>query len=265
MTPEVVLVPLRHLRRGLVGWAVGLGAMVALTVAFWPVFRDGSGISEAIGQLPPAVVDAFGLADFGTPAGFLRGNLYDVLVPLLMAIAAVAMANGLTASEEEAGRLETWLAQPVTRQAVLAGRIVALAAWVGALTVIVLLVQLASDAAVGLEVDPGRLVGAVVLCGLVALLAGMLAVAVAAWLPRPSLVLGLGVGSCVLAYLVSALFPLSDVLGPLAKLSPWDWALGGDPLVEGPDPWRFAALLVPSVVLAGVGIAGFVRRDIRSG
>jgi beta-exotoxin I transport system permease protein len=261
---EVVLGPLRRLGRSLLGWSLGLGALVAATVAFWPVFRGSSGISEAIEQLPPAVVDAFGLADFGTPAGFLRGNLYDVFVPLLMAIAAVAVANGLTAADEEAGRLEIHLSQRIARQALLVGRMAALVVWLAALTVVVLAVQLVSDVVMDLDIDAGHVVVTLVLCGLLALLAGMFAIAIAGWVPRPALVLGLGIAVTVCAYVVSALFALSDLLRPLRDLSPWAWALGGDPLVTGADPWRLVALAMLSVLLAPVAVTGFVRRDIRA-
>ena len=80
--------------------------MIAVTVAFWPAFRGSSGISDAIGQLPAGVIQAFGLQDFGTPAGFLRGNLYEFFVPLLLAAAVVAFVNGQTAADETNGRIE---------------------------------------------------------------------------------------------------------------------------------------------------------------
>ncbi len=64
--------------------------------------------------------------------------------------------------------------------------------------------------------------------------------------------------------LVSALFPLSDTLKPLAHLSPWDWAFGGDPLVNGAEPWRYLALGIPSIVMAVFGTWAFGRRDVVS-
>ena len=143
---ELVVGPLRQMRRSLLGWGIGLGALVAVTIAFWPAFRGSSGISEAIDQLPSGIVDAFGLAQFGTPAGFLRGNLYEFIVPLLLAVAAVAAANGLTAGEEDSGRMETYLSQPVTRQAVFLGRTFALVGWLVVVTVVILVAQLVSDA-----------------------------------------------------------------------------------------------------------------------
>jgi ABC-2 type transport system permease protein len=76
--------------------------------------------------------------------------------------------------------------------------------------------------------------------------------------------LSAGIAVVVGGYLVSALFPLSDTLKPLADLSPWSWALGGDPLVNPTEPWRYVVLIVPSVILAGIGVLGFGRRDVRA-
>jgi len=83
-------------------------------------------------------------------------------------------------------------------------------------------------------------------------------------LARPGLVLSVGLGFAIVGYLVAALFPLSDVLAPWRNVSPWEWALGGDPLVNPAEPWRYAALAVPAFLLAIVGIVAFDRRDIRS-
>jgi len=132
------------------------------------------------------------------------------------------------------------------------------------MTAFILVVQLASDAAFDLTIDTGLVVSTVVLCGLLALLYGALALAIAGWWPRPSAVLAIGIAAAVGLYLISALFPLSDTLDPLSDLSPWKWALGGDPLVHPAEPWRYLALLIPAVVLAGVGVIGFVRRDVRA-
>ena len=132
------------------------------------------------------------------------------------------------------------------------------------MTVFLLLLQLASDAVAGLEIDTARVISTVVLCGLLALLFGALALAVAGWLPRPSVVLSIGIAATVGGYVVAALLPLSDPVAPLSWLSPWKWAFGGDPLVHAAEPWRYVALLLPACALIGIGVAGFIRRDIRA-
>jgi ABC-2 type transport system permease protein len=263
-TAELVAIPFRAMRRAILWWAVGLAAIVAATVAFWPAFQGSSGISQAIDQLPSGIVEAFGLQDFGSPAGFLRGNLYELLIPLLLSLAAIALVNGQTAGEESSGRLELVLAQPVGRRPIFAGRAVAVLIALLVITIVLAATQLVSDAVVGLSIQTGYLMATIVLCALLGVLYGSLAFAVAGLFPRPSLVLGIGVAVAVGGYLVAALFPLSSVLAPWRHLSPWDWALGGDPLGQATEAWRYVALVVPSLILVAVGLVGVERRDVEA-
>jgi ABC-2 type transport system permease protein len=78
----------------------------------------------------------------------------------------------------------------------------------------------------------------------------------------PSLVLATGTVVAIAGYLIAALFPLSDMLTPWRHLSPWDWALGGDPLLHAAEPWRYAALIIPAAGLAVLGVGAFGRRDV---
>jgi ABC-2 type transport system permease protein len=185
-------------------------------------------------------------------------------VSLMFTAAGVLFTNGGIAAEEDAGRLELFLAQPVSRWAFMAGRTVAIGAWLVLLTAIVLVSQLASDAAFGLHIDQGRVVATIVLCALLGALDAGLCIAIAGASARPSLVLSVGLGAAFASYLIAVLFPLSHVLAPWRHVSPWDWAFGGDPLVNGAEVWRYVALAVPAVALAAVGIAAFGRRDIGS-
>jgi ABC-2 type transport system permease protein len=250
------------MRRSVVAWAIGLGLLIAATVAFWPAFRGSSGIGEAIDQLPAGVIQAFGLQDFGTPAGFLRGNLYELFVPLLLACAAVGLVNGQTASEEANGRLELFLAQPVERRAIYLARAAAAIVALVAIVVAAALVQLAADAAIGLQIATAPLLATIVLSGLLAFLHGGVAFAVAAARPQPPLVLGIGIGLAVAGYVVAGLFPLNDVLAPWQHVSPWSWAFGGDPLVNGAEPWRYLALAVPGCLAFLSGVILVERRDV---
>jgi ABC-2 type transport system permease protein len=263
--PELVGGPLRAMRRATFWWCLGLAALVAGTISVWPAFKGSSGISQAMDQLPSGVVQAFGLQDFGTPAGFLRGNLYDFFVPLLLAAAAVLFVNGQTAGEEASGRMELYLAQPISRRAVLIGRVVAALIALTIITVVVLIAQFASDAAFDLQIGAGRVLSTIVLAGMLAAFHGSLAVAVAGFRGRPSLVLAIGLGVAFAGLIVDSLFPLSSLLSPCQQLSPWDWAFGGNPLENATDLWRYAALAVPSVILTAIGVFAIAKRDIVAG
>jgi ABC-2 type transport system permease protein len=266
-TVGLVADPMRATLRSATAWISSTVALVVLTVAFWPAFEGatdlGQMLEQMLDQVPAGLAEAFGMEDFGAPAGYLRGNLYDLLLPLLFGAAAIVLATALTAGEEDSGRLELVLVQPVSRAAVFGGRSGALLAWLVLLVGATALFQVASNAVFGLEIAGDRLAAALVLCGLLGALHGGLALAVAGWLPRPSMVTGLGLGVLLAGFVVAALFPLSDDLREWARLSPWDWALGGDPLVHGAEAWRYASLAVPAALLALVGVIGFVRRDVR--
>ena len=262
---ELVLIPLRAMRRASIVWAVALAAIIGMTVAFWPAFQGSSALSQAFDQLPSGLVEALGMQDIGTPAGFLRGNLYEFFIPLLLIGAAVALTNGQTSGEEDAGRLELLLAQPASRTASWTGRVVALVVAIAVVVTVTLVAQLAFDAAIGLEMPVANIASTVVLCGLLALLHAGLAFAIAGWLPRPSWTLGLPIAVGVVGYVVVALFPLQEALAPWRHVSPWDWAFGDDPLANPTAAWRYAALAVPAAALAALGAVGFTRRDVRSG
>jgi len=261
---ELLTVPLRALRRSGTVWALSMASLIALTVAFWPAFEAEADLAKIIDALPKELIDAFGLADFGSPAGFLRGNLYAVIVPLLVAVAAVMFTNGQTAGEEDAGRMELYLAQPVSRQAVFIGRVSASFLWLVVVAAVMLAAQLASDAIFGLKIGTDRLVETTALCLLLGAWYGGLVALVAGWAARPGLATGIGIGLVVAGYVVMALFPISDVLEPWRHVSPWDWALGGDPLVNGAEPWRYLALAVPAIAMAGAGTILFGRRDVQA-
>ncbi len=261
---ELVVVPFRASWRAGVGWSILFFVTVAGTVAFWPAFKGSTGIMDALEQVPPGLLEAFGMEDIGSPAGYLKGGLYDVVLPLMLAIAGVMLASSATAAEEESGRLELWLTQPVARLAVFAGRILAMLGWLAVMALVVLLSQLASDIAFGLEIDESLIVATVALCTLLGALYAAVAIAVAGVVGRPGPVLAVGLGLALVGYLVAALFPLSDVLDAWAWVSPWDWALGGDPLFHPTEAPRYLALAALTAALLLVGMVAFARRDVRS-
>ena len=261
---ELVATPFVASWRAGVGWSIAFVLMIVSTVAFWPAFQDSDGLQQVLAQVPPAMLEAFGLEDLGSAAGYLKGGLYDVVIPLMFAAAGVMFANSATAAEEDSGRLELWLTQPVTRSAVFGGRVIAVLGWLAVQALVVLVSQLASDAAFGLEIADARVAATVLLCTLLGTVFAGVAIAIAGFIARPGLVLAIGLGFALAGYLVAALFPLSGGLEGWAWLSPWDWAMGSDPLANPTEAARFVALAGVAAALILVGGIAFARRDVRS-
>ena len=261
---ELIAAPFRASWRAGLAWAVVFAFFIVATVAFWPAFKGSAALNDALKVLPTQMLQAFGLQDFASPAGYLRGGLYDVLVPLMLAAAGAMFANSATAAEEDAGRVELFIAQPVTRIAFMTGRAISTLLWIVVLLLVVLVSQIVSDSIFGLDIGTSQIVATIVLSGLIGVFCATLAIAIAGITARPGLVFGIPIAVALIGYIVSALFPLSDLLAPWVGISPWEWALGGDPLTNAGEAWRYAAMIVPSIAFVVIGVFAFNRRDVRA-
>ena len=247
-------------RRLTTGWALGVAALVGLTVATYPAVRDAPGLDDL--ALPEGVADAFGLQDLTSPAGYLRSQLYGAFLPALLTGLGVA-AGARLAREEEAGRLDLVLAGPVRRRSVVLARAASAGGVVGATGAVSTLLVLAG-ALVGLDLPVGDVVATGVAVTLLGAWHAALALAVAAATGRRVLALAASGGVAAGGFVVDSLFPLVDRLEPLQQVSPWDWALGNDPLTDGLDPSGSALLLVTGAVLLAAAVATVDRRDLRT-
>ena len=70
----------------------------------------------------------FSMASYVTPEGFLGLQYFDLMAILILGIFAILIGSGLIASDEENGRLDLILAHPVSRTALIAGRLSAFVA-----------------------------------------------------------------------------------------------------------------------------------------
>ena len=114
-------------RRSLLGWALAISAVAATYAAFWPTVKTPQ-MQQALGNYPQAVLEAFNYNDLTSPAGYLGSSVYGLLIPLLVAVFAIAYGTRAIASDEEAGTLELLLAHPVSRTRLALQRFAALTA-----------------------------------------------------------------------------------------------------------------------------------------
>src|SRR5262245_6353604 len=137
MTTEVLVESVRERRRSLAWWLLGLAALTALTIAFYPSIRDDPALSDYAENLPESLRALFagGELDLTSPAGYLNSQLFALTAPLIFLIFAIGNGAGAVAGEEERGLLDLILAQPLRRRDYALQRFLALAALVGALTV----------------------------------------------------------------------------------------------------------------------------------
>lgn len=253
---------LRTRARALGWWTVGMTSMLAMMLAVYPAIQDNPEAQDYVESMPEALRELFGTADITTGPGYLQGELFSFMVPLLLVIMAVLWGSDEVAGEEERGTLELVLAGPVSRRRVYAEQLAAVTAGVVAIGVVVYLVIVAGSLLVGLEVGSSNLGSIVAATTVLTVLYGTVAAAVGAATGQRGLARGVATVLAVGAYLVSALAPLAEALEPVRPLSPWWHALGVAPLETGWHPVRLVGLVALSAAVAMAGAWALDRRDI---
>jgi ABC-2 type transport system permease protein len=251
------------LRRSGFWWGFGTVVFTLVNLAFWPSFEDSGSLAEledSMGDL----LEAFGAQGLSTPAGYLDGQLYALMLPLLLSGAAIAMTTALTATDEDAGRLELLHALPLSRRTVWLSR------WASATVVLAAIVLVATGVVVAVlapfsldEAGYGPVVAATLACGALAAFHGAVAYAMAGLGGSRGLVLGTSVAVLLTGYVLAFVLPLSDALAGARSWSPWHWAIGQQPVSDGVGV-GLVAVVGAAAALVALGTWAVERRDIRS-
>jgi ABC-2 type transport system permease protein len=260
---ELVVRGVHALRRSALWWGVGILFFAVLNTAFWPALEGTEALQsfEDMGE----VLDAFGAQNLATPAGYLDGQVYALMLPLLLSGMAIAGASAITSGDEDAGRLELLHALPVSRRAVWLTRWAGALAVLAAVTAVVAVVMAACLPVFSLEgVGVAPVVAATFACGLLAAFHAAVAFAAGGLGASRALAVGVAILVLVAGYVVSFVLPLADALAGARGWSPWYWALGRQPVSDGVDPVRLLLLAGVTAALVAVGVRGVGRRDIRS-
>ena len=252
------------LRRSGVCWGFAIVTFAVVNLAFWPSLEGSDALDELEG-MSEGLLEAFGAQDIATPAGYLDGQLFALMLPLLLSGLAIAAVTAITSGDEDAGRLELLHALPVSRRAVWLSRLASTLAVLGAVALVTAVVVALARGPFSLdEVSATRIVGATFACALLAAFHAIIAYAVGGLGGSRAASVGAAVLVLVVGYVANFLLPLSVALAGMRKTSPWYWAIGEQPVSDGIDGRWLVLLIVVSAALVSVGTAAVERRDIRS-
>ena len=97
---------LRDQRRALIGWSIGVAALVLLYASFYPSIKaNAAQLDKSFESLPDALRNAIGTGSISSPVGYLRSELFSTMGPLLLLILAIGAGARAIAGEEEAKTL----------------------------------------------------------------------------------------------------------------------------------------------------------------
>ena len=259
---------LRDSRRSAGWWALGMVALVAFTVAFYPSVKGNATFDELIADLPEAVRALVGAQEgipLTSPPGYLHGRLFSIMVPVLLLTFGVGHGARAVGGSEADGTLELLLANPVTRRRVVVERYLALVLLLAAVTAVLTVSLLLLGPPVGLldGIRIIRLLGAAASAFAIALLHTTLAFAVGCAVGRPAPAVAAATAVASAGYLLQGLAAASGGMGSVEALSPWHWYLDRNVLAEGLAAVAVAGPVVAAGLLFSLGAWSFNRRDLR--
>lgn len=264
--PQVLTLMNRTLRdrwRSTFGWGLALVMMAILQLSVYPsVARSSENMQAFVDEWPDAFRQAFNLDAYTTGAGFLNAEMFSMMVPLVLIAVATTSAAAATAGEEERGTADLLLSMPISRARVMLAKVLAGLVALTAVAGATFLTLLVGAPLVDLDVSADHLGSAVIMAMLLALVFGAVTLTLAAVTGRRTVALGAGVGLALSAFLLNALAPMASWLEPWQKASPFRWALGDDPLVNGLDVPMAALMVTVVAVLVGVALLAYERKDI---
>lgn len=264
MRAEILRRSLLDRRRGLVGWGIGVVALVLVTVLFYPSIEGNQELNELLEDYPDAARALIGAGelDLVSPAGYLNSQLFALVAPIVVAIFAIGAGAGAVAGDEERGTMELLLAQPLSRTRLVAERSAAMTAGVALLCALTFAATWGGARAVGMEIGAGPIAAACVGLLLLGLVAGAVALAAGCATGRRSAGIATGAAVMTAGYLLDSLGQVIDALAPWRPLSPFRWYDSAARLTDGLAP-GLLVLPAAAAVLAVAGGVLFARRDLR--
>lgn len=254
---------LRESWRSLLGWSLGILAVLMLYLPLFPTFGATPQLQQLLAGLPPELVKAIGYEQISTGAGYTQATFFGLLGFLLMTIAATSWGTAAIAGDEESGSLELTLAHGVSRSQLVLERAAAVTvrlAWLAAVSAVIIL-ALNDSAKLGIDAAHA-FAGAAAILGLT-LLSAMFALAVGALTGRRVYATLAGAGIAVLGYAFNAIAEQGSGLAWLHSWSPYSWAYRGAPLNNGADALMWLNYAVAAALLL-IAVLALNRRDLKN-
>lgn len=250
-------------RRSTLWWVLGMLVLTGWLVAFFPVIRDSDEMQDFITDFPPELLAMFGIdpATFLTGAGYLQGQLYSFIAPIIVITFAVMAGVAATASEERNGTMDMLLSLPVRRSSVLLQKVGSLALLLFAIVAAIAVVLLGVNTPLELKLSVEGVIAITMGLWLLGLVFGGVALLIGAFTGNPSSAGGLTAGLAILAWALNAFSSLFDWLEWPSKLSPFSWYIDGSPLINGTTSGLVWLASVTIATVAGAVVL-FNKRDI---
>jgi len=258
----VLVKALRDRRRGFIGWLIGVAALAALAVAFWPSIVDNKEFQEALDSIPEGLKFLLGQEELTSPSGYLNARLFAYTIPILLLIYSIGHGSDAIAGEEQRHTMDLLLAHPITRRSIVVQKYGATSIGLVILTVVLIAGVGIGIPLVDMNISFANIVAASIGCFLLAMHFGALALWIGAATGKKAIAGGVAAAWATASFFIESLAPQVDALESVRRFSSFYYNSGSLPLRNG-FPWgHYAVLAATAALFLAAAIWFFDRRDV---
>lgn len=249
-------------RRRWIGFAVGVAAVALIYLPLYNSAVETDLLGAKLDALPDGLVKALDFTDVSTPEGYTQATFYGLTGMVVVLAFVVGTGAWSIAGDEEAGALELTMAHAVDRRQVLIQRAFGMVVMTVLVTGVAGALVWAVNVITELGMTASGVLGATVALAGLGLLFGSMSLLIGAVTGRRALALAVTGVLGFVAYLSNTVLADTSIGGFFEAISPFHWAYGSSPLVNGVDGVGLALLLVMALLCLIVALMAFEKRDV---
>ncbi len=241
--------------------AIGVAALAVMLLLAMSVYASFD--FSFYDDLPEAFRSLMSIPENADAGSLAIGVLVGLYGAFTLAGLAISMGSSSIAGEEKDGTIGLLLGNPKSRTNVLLSKVGSMVLLV-ALGVIALFISAYAAAGI-LDVALGDMQMGPYAFHLFAntVFYGMLAFALGAWTGSRGIASGIPAGLMIIGFIAVGVFPLVEGWENVAKMFPWYYFDGADPMRNGLSLGHTGMLLGSSAILGAIAYVGVNRRDLR--
>lgn len=251
--------------KSLLAWAGVIVAMTCVQLSVYPsIAKTADAAIEFVDAYPEAFKKIFRMEDYTSGPGFLSTELFSLMLPLVLIAVGATWGASATAEEEERGTADLLFTLPISRSKIVLSKMAATVTVLLFLGAVIFINLYIGAPMVELEINFGFIVAATLNTMALGAFFSGIAFVIGALTGKKGISLGATSGAALLAFVFFSLAPLVDTFDSLEPINPFDWAIGGNILFDGPDWNGLITLLLATTALYSLAIFIFNRKDIKS-
>lgn len=246
------------------GWTLGLMALTALMVTFYPAMHQDGSLEQLTKSMPPAFQGLVGnldnLSRFST---YLASQLFDIRMQIIAGVMAIILALGISISEEENGQLRSLTALPISRTAIVVQKWLAMVVILSVTVLGTMVGILLFQTMINESIDLGELARLIFMTWILLIALGSITFAAAMASGLRSVASSVGILVLAVSFIVTTFSVGVDWLKDFESFSIFYFFPAVDIVKEGIQLRDVSVLIGISVVSLVVALIFFRRRDIR--